>query len=115
MFLNPLWSVAILLGLAALYWFVIRPKLKVSFSETYLNIDNWFVRQWTRIVAFRSWVATLLAGLMVSLPDILANVAGIDFTGIIGESYAKLVATGLAVFLAINNALKTKPDGQKAP
>jgi hypothetical protein len=53
MFANPLWSVAILLALVLIYRFIISPRLRVRFSETYTEIDGFWARLWTRIYAFR--------------------------------------------------------------
>lgn len=114
MFANPLWSVLILAGLAALYYFVIRPRLRVRFTDTYAHIDGWWARQWARTVAFRSWIATAIAGVLIAAPDILAAVIPIDLSPFIGTKWAPIVSGALAAFLALNRAFSTKPDGQKA-
>lgn len=112
MFANPIWSVLLLAGVFALYWFVIRPKAPIL--ETRQYIENWWARQWARIVAFRSYVATLIAGLLVALPDILVRVAPLDFSDWIGPDWSKKVGSALALFLAVNAAFKTKPGDEKA-
>lgn len=43
MYLHWIWSVALLAGVVALYWFVIRPK--APFLETRTHIENWFARR----------------------------------------------------------------------
>jgi hypothetical protein len=114
MFANPIWSILIIAGLIALYAFVIRPRLKVAFSETYLHIDGWRARQFARLHAFRSWVATVIAGLLIALPDIIVAVLPVDLSWLIGENWAKIVTGALAAYLAINRAFATKPDSEKA-
>lgn len=112
MFANPIWSVLILAGLVAVYYFIIRPRLRVAFSETYAHLDTWWERWWARIVAFRSWIATVAAALLIALPDILVAVTPIDLSPFIGEKWAPLVSGALAAFLALNRAFSTTPREQ---
>lgn len=114
MFANPLWSVGILAGLILLYMFVIRPRLKVRFVDTYTHIDGVWARWWARTVAFRSWIATALAGVLIAVPDIVVALTPIDLTPFIGEKWAPIVSGALAGFLALNRAFSTKPDGTVA-
>lgn len=106
-------SLFVLVALAVIY-IIIRikhgkPLFEAFSGGTWLN--NWIA--W--IVAFRSWVATFLAGLAVSLPDILVQVVpGLDLTWLIGENWSRIIVGALTTFLAFNTAFKTKPDGVKA-
>lgn len=106
MFANPLWSVAILLGLFAVYG-VIRWK-----NGGPLLVSNKTL--WDRIVAFRSWVATAAAAVLIAVPDILVALTPIDLSPFIGEKWAPIVSGSLAAFLALNRAFSTKPDGTVA-
>lgn len=114
MFANPLWSVLLIAALIAIYFFVIRPKLQARFVDTYSHIDNWWARQIARLHAFRSWVATVIAGLAIALPDIVVAITPIDLTPFIGTEWAPRVAGALAAYLALNRAFSTKPDGEKS-
>jgi hypothetical protein len=113
MFANPLWSVLILLALVGVY-IVIRIKHGKPLFQAFSGgawLDNWIA--W--LVAFRSWVAGAVAGLLVGLPDILVTIIpGLDLTWLIGENWSKIVLGALSTFLTINAAFKTKPDGVKA-
>lgn len=111
MFANPIWSVLLLVGIFALYWFVIRPKAPIL--EKAKHVDGFFERWTTRIIAYRSYVAGLIGALLVALPDILVAVAPFDFSPFIGPEWAKKVGSVLALFLLVNTALKTKPGNEK--
>jgi hypothetical protein len=113
MFANPVWSVLLLVSTAALYWLVIRPRLKVKFTDVYAHIGSFWKRWLARIVAFRSYVATVVAALLIGLPDLVVAISPVDFSGIIGEEWAKKVAAGLAIYLAVNRAFSTKPGEDK--
>lgn len=106
MFANPLWSILILLSLFAVYG-IIRWK-----HGGPLLIGN--ATLWERVVAFRSWVATAIAGLLIAAPDLLVALAPVDLSPIIGERWAPIVSGALAAFLALNRALSTKPEGTPA-
>lgn len=113
MYLNPIWSGMLLGAIVALYVFVIRPRLKVAFTETYQNIDNWWMRQWARIVAFRSYVATAIAGALIALPDLAVAILPIDLSSIVGPKWAPTITALLTIFLAVNRAFATKPGEEK--
>lgn len=113
MFANPIWSGLILLGVAALYAFI-RWRHGGPLLENNEHVRDWKARWWARLVAFRSWVAAFVAAVMLAAPDLIVLIAPVDFSWLIGERYAKIVTGALAAFLAINNAMKTKPDGERA-
>lgn len=114
MYANPIWSVLLLLAPIALYWFVIRPRLRARFTELYGHMDSFWARLWARTVAFRSYIATVLAAVAIALPDIAVAVAPIDLSEFVGKWWAQAWTTGLAVFLAVNRAFATKPGEDKA-
>lgn len=109
MFLNPIWSVLLLVAVASLYVFVIRPRLAVAFTETYAHIDGWWARQYARLYAFRSYVATAFAALAIALPDIVVAVLPIDLTWLVGPNWAPVITALLAAYLAINRGFATTP------
>lgn len=110
MFLNPLFSLLVLVFAAAVY-FLIRWKHRKPLLDNNDHVQDWKWRWWARIVAFRSWVAACIAAVLLAAPDLIVAIAPIDFSPFIGENYARLVSGALAAFLTINNAMKTKPDG----
>lgn len=111
MFANPIWSVLLLVGVFLLYWLVIRPKAPILEKA---KDEPSFVQRWTtRIIAYRSYVAGLIGALLVALPDLLVAVAPFDFSPFIGPEWAKKVGSGLALFLLVNTAFKTKPGNEK--
>jgi hypothetical protein len=113
MFANPLWSVLILVALGIVYG-IIRYKHGGPLLLNNDHIKDWKARWLARLIAFRSFVAVQVAALLIALPDLIVLIAPVDLSWLIGESWAKFVSGALAAFLAINAALKTKPDGVKA-
>jgi hypothetical protein len=105
MFANPLWSLAILAGLCVMYG-IIRWKHGGPLLSASMTWPEWVVR-------FRTWVASLVYGLGVSLPDILVLITPFDFSPYIGENYAKLLTLAFGLFGIINAGLKTKRDGER--
>lgn len=114
MFLNPIWSVLLLVAVASLYVFVIRPRLAVAFTETYTHIDGWWARQFARLYGFRSFAATAFACLMIALPDIAVAIMPIDLTWLVGPKWAPVIVGLLASYLAVNRAFATKPGNERA-
>ena len=83
MFANPIWSLLLLAAPVAVYWLIIRPRLKIRFTELYGHIDSFWGRVWARLYAFRTfWIATAGA-VITAAPDILVQIAPLDFSGIL--------------------------------
>jgi hypothetical protein len=80
MFANPLWSVAILLALVLIYRFIISPRLRVRFAETYTHIDGFWARLWARIYAFRTPIVAAIGPVLTALPDILVKIPTLDLS-----------------------------------
>ena len=99
-------SLAVILALIAVYA-IIRIKHGGPLLSSSHTWPEW-------VVAFRSWVAMFLAGIATAAPDILVKLAPVDFSTVLPQPWGSFTAGALALFLAINNALKTKPDGQAA-
>jgi hypothetical protein len=105
MYLNPFWSVALLLAVFALYWFVIRPK------APFLDVGQGIL---DRLDRFRSYVATIVAALFVAAPDIIVAISPADLSNIIGPTWAPTIGSILAVYLAVNRAFATKPGDERS-
>lgn len=113
MFANPLWSLAIIVALACVYIFVIRPRLKAAWSQTYLHIDSFWARQWARVVAFRTPIVGALGPILTALPDLLVLIPTMDLSFL--PSPWPAWANGFsAAAVILMKALETKPDGQVA-
>lgn len=109
MFAHPLWSVALLCAPFAIYWLVIRPRLKAKFTDIYADLDSFWARVWARTYAFRTfWVATLGA-VVTALPDILATIAPLDFTGILPQPWPAYTGPATTVAITLMKAFETKP------
>lgn len=108
MFANPFYSVALLAGVFALYWFVIRPK--VAFLEVGTEVEGFFSRWLTRLHAFRTYVAGAVAGLLIAMPDLLVSIAPFDFSPLIGQEWSLKVAAALGLYAVVNRAFSTKRD-----
>lgn len=108
MFANPAWSVLLLFAPVALYYFVIRPRLRVTFSDTYAYIDGFWRRVWARFYAFRSFFVATLGTVMVALPDLLTAVSGADLS-FLPQPWPGYVGTGTAIALTLIRAFSTTP------
>lgn len=108
MFANPLWSVAILLVLAGVYRFIISPRLRVRFAETYTHIDGFWARLWARVYAFRTPIVAAMGPLLTALPDLLALIPHVDLSFL--PSPWAAWANGAAAFgVIILKAYETTP------
>lgn len=114
MFANPIWSLLLLCAPVALYWFVIRPRLQAKFTELYDHIDSFWGRVWARTYAFRTfWIAT--AGAVVTaLPDILAAIAPVDFSGILPQPWPAYTGPATTIAITLMKAFETKPKDEQA-
>lgn len=80
MFANPLWSVAIFVALALIYRFIISPRLRVRFADTYAHIDSFWGRTKARIWAFRTPLMAAVGPVLTALPDILVQIPHVDLS-----------------------------------
>lgn len=114
MFANPIWSILLLCVPVAIYWFIIRPRLKVKLTELYDHIDSFWGRVLARLYAFRTfWIATLGA-VLTALPDILVQIAPVDFTGILPQPWPAYTGPATTIAITLMKAFETKPDGKQA-
>lgn len=113
MFANPIWSVLLLAAPLALYWFVIRPRLKARFLELYSDLDTFWARVKARTYAFRTfWVAT--AGAVVTaLPDLLVLVTPLDFSSILPQPWPAFTGPITSAIIVLMKAFETKPGEVK--
>lgn len=109
MFANPVWSLLLLVAPIALYWFVIRPRLRMKLTALYAHIDSFWGRVWARTYAFRTfWIATLGA-VVTAAPDILATIAPVDFTGILPQPWPAYTGPATTIAITLMKAFETTP------
>lgn len=113
MFANPIWSLLILAAPVALYWFVIRPRLKARFTELYADIDSFWGRVWARTYAFRTFWIAALGAIITALPDILATIAPVDFSPFLPQPWPAYTAPVTTVAITLMRAFETKPGEEK--
>lgn len=113
MFANPIWSVLLLLAPVALYWFVIRPRLRARFTDIYANIDSFWGRVRARTYAFRTfWIATAGA-VLTALPDLLVLVAPLDFSPFLPQPWPAYTGPATTMIITLMKAFETKPGEVK--
>jgi hypothetical protein len=77
-FVKLSWSIIILSAPIALYWFVIRPRLKARFSELYAEVDGFWARLWALTKAFRTWIIGVGGLLFSEVPALLDLMNALD-------------------------------------
>ena len=113
MFAHPIWSLLLLAAPVALYWFVIRPRLRARFTELYADIDSFWGRVWARTYAFRTfWIATF-GVVLAAAPDILVAIAPLDFSQVMPQPWPMYVSIGTTTAIALMKAFETKPGEDK--
>lgn len=113
MFANPIWSILLLAAPIALYWFVIRPRLKIKFTDLYAHIDSFWGRVWARTYAFRTfWIAALTA-VMTAAPDLLVKMSSLDFS-FLPQPWPMYTSLFFTISVSLMKAFETKPAGQQA-
>lgn len=113
MFANPIWSLLLLAAPILLYVFVIRPRLKSRFTELYADIDKFWERWWARLYAFRTYLIASGGAVLVALPDLLVQVAPLDFSWL-PQPWAGFVSPVCLFIVAIMKAFETKPGEDRA-
>lgn len=114
MFANPFWSVLLLLIMAAIYWFIIRPRLQAKFTELRADVNSFWGRWLARLYAFRTYCVATFGVALAALPDILVAIAPLDFSPYIGERWAGMVGIGTTITIALMKAFETKPKDDPA-
>lgn len=108
MFANPFWSLLLLAAPIALYWFVIRPRLETRFLDLYSGLDGFWERVWARTYKFRTfWIAVFWA-VATALPDILVQIAPLDFSSFLPQPWAAYTGPGCAICITLMNSFTTK-------
>lgn len=111
---NIFLSLLVLGAPVALYFFVIRPRLKAKFTDLYTDIDSFWGRVWARVWAFRTPVIGTIGALVAAAPDILVKLAPVDFSTILPQPWGLYVGTTVGIIIPIMKAFETTP-GQTPP
>lgn len=114
MFANPLWSVAIIIALVLIYRFIISPRLRVRFADTYAHIDGFWARLWARVYAFRTIVVASMGPILTALPDLLVLIPHVDLS-FLPQPWPAYANTAAAFGVIIMKAYETKPDPLAPP
>lgn len=109
MFAHWIWSLLLLAAPVALYVLVIRPKLQARLTDIYAGLDSFWARVWARTYAFRTFWISTLAAVLTALPDILVQIAPLDFSEILPRPWPMYVTAGSTIALALMKAFETKP------
>lgn len=113
MFLNPIWSLLLLACPVALYVFVIRPRLEARFTELYADIDSFWGRLWARLYAFRTFALATFTAIITAAPDILVQLAPLDFSGILPKPWPAYTSAFFTIAVTLMKAFETKPGETK--
>lgn len=97
----------------AVYFLLLRPRLKMKYTEFYAEIDGFWARQWARIVALRSFFIGSAGALATAVPLLLELFLGIDFS-FLPEPWPGYVAAATSIVLTLNRVLSTLPGNEKA-
>jgi hypothetical protein len=114
MFANPIWSILLLAAPIAIYWFIIRPRLKVRFTDLYSRMDSLWARVWARIYAFRTFWIGVVGAVVTALPDILVQIAPLDFSGILPQPWPAYTGPATSIAIVLMKAFETKPGEVKS-
>lgn len=113
MFAHPIWSILILCVPVLIYWFIIRPRLKARLTDLYSNLDSFWERLAARVYAFRTFVVAAWAALLVAMPDLLVQIAPLDFS-FLPQPWAGYVSPVALMLIAVMKAFETKPKNEQA-
>lgn len=113
MFANPIWSLLLLLAPAALYWLVIRPRLRARFTDLYSRIDSFWGRVWARTYAFRTFWIGVAGAIITAAPDLLVQIAPIDFSPFLPQPWPAYTGPITSAIIVIMKAFETKPKEQQ--
>lgn len=101
MFLNPIWSLLLLAGVIAGYVFYVRPRLHALFTKTFDEFDSFWSQLWERIKAFRDSTIAAVGAVLAALPDLLVQIAPLDFSSILPQAWGVKVAAVVGLLIAV--------------
>lgn len=111
MFLHWSVSLALLLLPFVIYRIVISPQWKVRFSDSYLQIHDFWARQWARIYALRSFIVAAAGMVIAAAPDLLVQISSLDLSWL-PQPWGSTVGTAVAILLFVFRLLAVTPHEQ---
>lgn len=115
MFASPIWSVLLLVSPLAIYWFIIRPRLRARLPEVFADIDGVWARALAFIKRFQTLVVYGLGAVLLAAPDLLVQVSSIDFSDWLPRPWAAYVGPFCMLLNVLLKALQTTPVDDPPP
>ena len=103
-----LFSILILAAPIAIYIWIIRPRLRARFVDTYAHLDSFWGRSWARIKAFRTWIIGGVGLYASELPALLETFNAIDLTSL-PPYWQSTVRVLTIVAIMVSRAYSTTP------
>jgi hypothetical protein len=102
--------ILLLVGVVALYFFVIRPR-GARLLETYRENGGSWAGVKAVLWGFQTFWAAALGSLAYALPDLLTAASGLDFRELLPEPWGAYVATSMALGIPLMRAFAATPTG----
>jgi len=92
----------------AIYWFIIRPRLRARFVDLYADIDGFWARWWARAVAFRTM---LFGAIGLALPEIITMIAGLASSDLsfLPDQWQSWIRGAALIATMLGRAVATSP------
>lgn len=92
----------------AIYFFIVRPRLKARFTDLYADIDSFWARWWARAVAFRTM---LFGAIGLMLPEVITGIATLSASDLsfMPEQWQSWIRGAALVATMLGRAMATAP------
>lgn len=107
-----IFSLLVLAAPVALYWFVIRPRLRARFTDLYTHIDSFWGRIAARLYAFRTYAIGGFGLFLSEAPSLLDQLQFIDLSFLPAAWQSTMRAVTIIGMLA-TRAFATTPREEK--
>lgn len=114
MFAHWIWSLLLIAAPIALYWSVIRPRLKARFTDLYDRIDSLPSRLWAYTYAFRTFWIAAFGVVITAAPDLLVIISPLDFSPWLPQPWPAYTGPATTAAITVMKAFETKPKGEAA-
>jgi uncharacterized protein YacL len=92
----------------AIYWFIVKPRLKARFTNLYSHIDSFWARWWARAVAFRTLVFGTIGLVLPELINFVASMASSDISAL-PDSLENAIRISALIATMLGRAMATSP------
>ena len=105
---NVLFIIIALSAPPAIYWFIVRPRLKARFVDLYSNIDGFWARWWALAVAFRTM---LFGAIGLMLPEVITGIATLAASDLsfMPEQWQSWIRAAALIATMLGRAMATTP------